>query len=161
VQTKTIKQHYTVVQHNTIKRKHNLTKKTKTKLRGFSPDILRCSYAPVFFKDLILNSEGWSIIGRGEWVGREAEHSSPFSTEVKNGGAVPPLPDTSSGRVKGDNGNQRPCSKRSFSQQRPEFSPRAASVGFVTRTRFSLSNSVFPCQLSFRPCSIVSCNVPV
>jgi hypothetical protein len=27
-----------------------------------------------------------------KWPGREADHSPPSSTEVKNGGAIPPLP---------------------------------------------------------------------
>jgi hypothetical protein len=30
--------------------------------------------------------------------GREADHSPPFSAEVKNGGAIPPIPHMSSGR---------------------------------------------------------------
>jgi hypothetical protein len=28
----------------------------------------------------------------GKAAGREADHSPPFSAEVKNGGAIPPLP---------------------------------------------------------------------
>jgi hypothetical protein len=41
------------------------------------------------------------LIGTGalspgiKWLGREADHSPP-SAEVKNGGAIPPLPDTPS-----------------------------------------------------------------
>jgi hypothetical protein len=31
-----------------------------------------------------------------KWLGCEADHSPPSSAEVKNGGAVPPLPSTSS-----------------------------------------------------------------
>jgi hypothetical protein len=33
-----------------------------------------------------------------KWPGREADRSPPFSAEVKNGGDIPPLPHTSSGR---------------------------------------------------------------
>jgi hypothetical protein len=33
---------------------------------------------------------------RVKWKGHEADHSPPFSGRVKNGGAIPPLPDMSS-----------------------------------------------------------------
>jgi hypothetical protein len=33
-----------------------------------------------------------------KWPGREADHSPPSSVEVKSGGAMPPLPHTSSWR---------------------------------------------------------------
>jgi hypothetical protein len=33
-----------------------------------------------------------SVLGAVKWSGREADHSAPFSGEVKNGGAIPPLP---------------------------------------------------------------------
>jgi hypothetical protein len=36
-----------------------------------------------------------------KWPGPEADHSPPSSVEVKNGGAIPPLPHMSSWRGKG------------------------------------------------------------
>jgi hypothetical protein len=38
------------------------------------------------------------VPGEGKRKGREADHSPPSSAEVKNGGAIPPLPHMSSWR---------------------------------------------------------------
>jgi hypothetical protein len=35
------------------------------------------------------------IFSEVKWQGHEADHSTPSSAEVKNGGAIPPLPLTS------------------------------------------------------------------
>jgi hypothetical protein len=38
----------------------------------------------------------WALSMGVKWPGREADHSPPSSAEVKNGGAIPPLPHKSS-----------------------------------------------------------------
>jgi hypothetical protein len=56
----------------------------------------------VFFSTEFTPTLGFSqppihwILGPLSWPGREADHSPPSSAEVKNGGAIPPLPHTSS-----------------------------------------------------------------
>jgi hypothetical protein len=45
----------------------------------------------------LLSNGHWGFLSPGvKWPGREADHSSPSSAEAKNGGAIPPLPHTSS-----------------------------------------------------------------
>jgi hypothetical protein len=48
--------------------------------------------------DQASNTMGTGLSPAVKRPGREAEHSPPFSDEVRNGGAIPPLPHTSSWR---------------------------------------------------------------
>jgi hypothetical protein len=41
----------------------------------------------------LLSSRYWGLFPwRVKWQGHEADHSPPYSAEVKNGRAIPPLP---------------------------------------------------------------------
>jgi hypothetical protein len=91
----------------------SFTKHYLPKLRAFCPIILRQSQAEDSSVGIVT---GWTAgdqfpagkrefsllhvvqIGTGgSFPGRKADHSPPSSAEVKNGGAIPPLPNTSYG----------------------------------------------------------------